>query len=345
MYKLLPFLLWASFSAFAQIDTIPPDGVLLNKGWKWHKGDQPEFAQLNFNDSNWKTIDPTKDIHDFAELFDSQIRWLRLTFKINHKPTFPLGLSVNQATGSEVYLNGKLLERLGQLSPIHAQDPLDSPFYIPIDSAGTYELAVRLAIQPRIHYTRLYALTQNNLFSARLVNLVATQNAQRQFRVYYTGLEIFKIGLLFMLFVLHLAFYLYEKDHKTHLLLTAYFFGAFMQYVFKIIGQNHSSVEARYWYLNLSIWSSIVGAMFAMWAFYKLSKTKFDHFFTIAVFSNLIGGVLSTVIYGMLWSILSFLNATLNFLVVLRLTRIGLKAQNKGFIILGVAVMLSSLST
>jgi two-component system, NtrC family, sensor kinase len=327
-----------------RIDSLPKQGSLLDKGWKWHTGDNPNFAKIDFDDSKWESIDPTKDIHEFPALFDSQVRWLRLTLHVIQQLPHPLGLSVNQATGSQVYLNGKLIQTIGQVDTpyVQAQDPLDYPFYLPIDSAGTYHLAVRLAVQPRIHYTRLYALTQNNVFNARLVDLVKTQNGQRDFRVYYTGLEVFKIGLLFMLFVLHLSFYLYEKSNKTHLFLSIYFLGAFMQYVFKIIGQNTFSVEARYWYLNFSTWSVIIGTLFALWSFYRLSKTRFDVYFIIVLATNIVGGVLSSITYGMLWSIMSFASALINFLVTLRLTRIGLKKKDKGFIVLGVAVMLSS---
>lgn len=345
-YVLIVFL---PFSTTAQsifrIDSLPPQGILLDKGWKWHAGDNPDWANPDFDDSKWQSIDPTKDIYDYPQLFGHNISWLRLTFHVTNPILQPPGLSVNQATASEVYLNGQLIHRIGQISSgnIRAEDPLDYPFYIPVDSAGTYHLAIRLVLQPHIRYTRLYALTQNNVFNARLVDLVNTQNAQRDFRVYYTGLEVFKIGLLFMLFVLHLAFYLYAKSNKTHLLLTVYFFGAFMQYVFKILGQNTFSVESRYWYLNISAWLAILGGLFALLAFYRLSKTKIDIYFKIAFFSNIIGAVLSSITYGMLWSILSLISAIINFLVTLRLTRIGLKNKDKGFILLGVAVMVSSL--
>ncbi len=350
-YILALLFLFCSLTTKAQkrdvliIDSLPPQGILLNQGWKWRTGDDPNWAKTDFDDSQWPGIDPTRDIHDFPEFFDGNVRWLRLRLKVNQQVSLPLGLSVNQATASEVYLNGKLIQTIGQVAApnFKAKDPLDYPFHLPVDSVGTYLFAVRLALQPHIHYTKMYALTQNNLFHAKIVDLVKTQNEQREFKVYYTGLEIFKIGLLFMLFVLHMSFFLYERSNKTQLFIGFYFLGAFMLYVFKIIGQNHFSVEARYWYLNSSMWISLFGGIFALVAFYRLSKTRLDVYFTIALLSNLIGGILSSTTYGMLWSILSLISGVINFLVILRLTRIGLKSKHKGFIILGVAVMLSSL--
>ena len=41
------------------IDSLPPQGILLNQGWKWHAGDDPDFAKPNFDDSQWEDIDPT----------------------------------------------------------------------------------------------------------------------------------------------------------------------------------------------------------------------------------------------------------------------------------------------
>ena len=341
----LALICTVGFAQVLQIDSLPPQGILLDKGWKWHAGDNPDFAKTDFDDSKWESIDPTKDIHDFPMLFDSKVRWLRLNFEVIQSPFQVLGLSVNQAGASEIYLNGKRIQTIGNIATdqIKAQDPLEYPFYIPIDSAGKYQLSVRYALQPNIHYTRVYGWTQNSLFRAKVVYLVPTQNIQREFRVYYTGLEIFKIGVLFMLFVLHLAFYFYQKNNKTHLFISLYFLGALLQYVFKIIGQNHLSVEARYYFINASFWASGLGQLFATTAFYQLTKVRIDFYYVIMIFTLMVMLLISSLTYGMLWGTLALLNAIVTFFITLRLTIIGLKKEIKGFNILGVAVMLSSL--
>ena len=86
MKKLTLFLILLSFNAFTQksevfcIDSLPTEGVLLDKNWKFHVGDNPDFAKPDFDDSTWTPIDPTKDIMDLPQIpKNGQIGWLRLT--------------------------------------------------------------------------------------------------------------------------------------------------------------------------------------------------------------------------------------------------------------------------
>ena len=98
MKNLLTFILltsislgsWAQKEAF-RIDSIPTKGILLDKGWKWHAGDNPDFAKPDFDDSKWESIDPTKDIMELPQIpRNGQISWLRLKFKID---TFSIPLT------------------------------------------------------------------------------------------------------------------------------------------------------------------------------------------------------------------------------------------------------------
>ncbi len=82
MKQLVIFLLFLSNYTFAQkseifrIDSLPTEGVLLNKGWKFHAGDNPDWAKADFDDSGWESIDPSKDIMDLPQLLKTDIGWL-----------------------------------------------------------------------------------------------------------------------------------------------------------------------------------------------------------------------------------------------------------------------------
>lgn len=119
MKLLLPLLLLLSFSSLAQqsalfvIDSIPKHGVLLDKGWRYKEGDNPDWAKSDFNDSSWESIDPIKELALLPHVFNHQIKWLRIHFEIKDSLPKLLGLAVNQAGASEIYLNGKLGHRFG----------------------------------------------------------------------------------------------------------------------------------------------------------------------------------------------------------------------------------------
>ena len=55
-----------------RIDRLSPQGVLLDIGWRWYASDNPDCTKPEFDDSQWDSIDPTKDI-----LALPQLRWPR----------------------------------------------------------------------------------------------------------------------------------------------------------------------------------------------------------------------------------------------------------------------------
>jgi two-component system, NtrC family, sensor kinase len=122
MKPLACILLLLSFNAFAQksnmfsIDSLTKEGVLLDKGWTFQAGDNPNWAKPEFDDSAWKGIDPTKDIMDLPQIQDGKIGWLRLQIKMDSSllPQ-PYTLAIIQAVASEIYIDGQLIEKFGEL--------------------------------------------------------------------------------------------------------------------------------------------------------------------------------------------------------------------------------------
>ena len=357
MKQLTLFLLFFSTYTFAQkseifhIDSLSTEGALLDKGWKYQTGDNLDWAKPDFDDSAWTPIDPTKDVAALPEIFNAQIKWLRLDFEVKNKLPNPLGIAINQAGASEIYLNGHLIHQFGHIdsdsTKVKAYDPLEYPIHFPADSIGQYHLAVRYALQPNIRYTNIFELTQNRLFKATLLNLVPTLNAQRNFRVYYTGFDIFKIGVYFMLFILHLAFYFYQRSNKTHLIIAICFLAFTVLFIFKIIGQNQFSVEYRYFNLNISNWSYSIGVCMLVYAFYRMAKVRLDNYYYAFVVLNLVSILVSSFTYGGIpWLPILFLTGNIfGFMIMFRLTRIGLKKEIKGFWILGIAIMIAFFGT
>ncbi len=70
-------------SAKAQDDTIQPfhittisnNGILLNKGWKYHVGDSTEWIKPEFDDRNWQSINPSIDIKYLPQVRNAKVCW------------------------------------------------------------------------------------------------------------------------------------------------------------------------------------------------------------------------------------------------------------------------------
>ncbi len=353
MKSLLYLFLLLSLSVSAQtafrraafrIDSLPKQGILLDKGWKFHAGDNPDWAKADFDDSAWESIDPTKDIMDLPQIFDSKIKWLRLSFEVKNKLPNPLGIAVSQAGASEIYLNGRLVHQFGHFdtdsTKVKAHDPLQYPIYFPADSVGKYVLAVRYALQPNIRYTKIYGQTKNHLFGVTLLNVVATLNAKRGFNRYYMGLEIFVVGVFFMLFVLHSTFYVFQKSNKTHLLFAVYVLGIIAVRIFKLIGENQFSVEYRYYTLNTSNCFLAISVLCLGGVYYRIANTRLDYYYYAFVAFQLIYVLVSAFNYGFPWqTILLLIGSIYGFIISIRLIRIGLKKEIKGFLILSIALL------
>ncbi len=107
----------ASGNTVLNIKSLPAEGILLNKGWKYHQGDNPLWAQATFDDHDWQAIDPTQDIYNLPQLWQTNIGWFRLHFSVdNVLSQQSLALLVQQTGATEIYLNGKLIQQLGRIS-------------------------------------------------------------------------------------------------------------------------------------------------------------------------------------------------------------------------------------
>src|SRR5437868_12328222 len=65
------------------LSKLPSEGVLLDKGWKFHTGDNPDYAKPDYDDKAWQSINPTLDIHDLPPVAKTGISWLRLHLVID----------------------------------------------------------------------------------------------------------------------------------------------------------------------------------------------------------------------------------------------------------------------
>ncbi len=202
------------------IDSLPPQGVLLNQGWKWHAGDNPNWANPTFDDRSWQAIDPTKDIMELPGVRQAGVGWFRLHLVI--KPsllTGSLACLISQTGASEVYLNGRLVQRFGQIDrfgkAIQTYNPRGVPVSLSSDGDSLQTLAVRFAYVNDLFYTTEF-IGENPLLQVWLNNVT---QAVRFYQFHLSGLPLdyAKSGIFFILAILHLAFYLYYPVQRANL--------------------------------------------------------------------------------------------------------------------------------
>jgi len=256
------------------VSSMPPEGILLNKDWKFQTGDNLDYAKPEYDDKTWQSIDPTLDIHKLPQIPGSGICWFRLLISVDASVLKnQLAVSIQQSGASEIYLNGKLIRRIGILSndikKVKAYNPLDKPISFPANKDSIQVVAVRYSLQPHIFYTTLWG--SGNPALKILIN--TTENAFDQYGK--TGKEIiWKIGIFSILSILYLAFFLSYPVQKVNLYFSSYAFAAVINQCISLYCLSSKYIELWFPLKNLQLITESFGNVMLLTAVYLLFKQQ-----------------------------------------------------------------------
>src|SRR5688572_421729 len=164
MKKLIAFCTCVFISFFCEAQEVfllqdPGNSlVVLDEGWTYQMGDQPEASRVDYDAQGWKPIRPNADIvESIPPDVKTGIGWMRLRFKVTgDAQKHQLAIMIRQVVASEIFLNGKSIAHYGVVSAnpseIVAYDPLLEPVQLDISNDSIQVLAVRFAVQPGIRY-------------------------------------------------------------------------------------------------------------------------------------------------------------------------------------------------
>ena len=344
-----------------RVDSIPQQGILLDKGWKWHAGDNPDFAKPVLDDSKWERIDPTKLMDDLPQVKKAGIGWLRIHLHVDSslKNTI-LSLQTNQVLAAEFYQNGIFIGNLGIVSsnPKEVQGFFSMDYYKPVIHLYTGDktkqvLAVRFAYQNVIIYQRskdskalglgikLFRTEPKNPEKRDAFHL---NNYEQRGDFDATSLDSFKTGLFFILSVLHLFFYFLYRYQKANL-----FFG--LGCLFLFIFFLYQSIVYKYVYyvsdfenfFNVYFLIRLSGYIFLLIAVYLIFSVRLGFIFSflaLMVFVIIFIRYFSSQIASYINSIpLQIVASSLIFLDVARVSTLAVQRKKEGsLIILGGAI-------
>jgi two-component system, NtrC family, sensor kinase len=231
------FLLFTFFISKSQslisIDSIPPTGLVLQNNWKWHAGDNPAWADPEFDDHDWSEVKPTQDVNAIPQLTQKGIGWFRATLEFSPLVAQKLTtLQISQSVASEIYINGLLARKIGNIDS--NPDLVKAVNIFRINSIGLpysasypfVQISIRVGYERNSFYNRV-GFNKNHCFRAIIVeteNANATSSYFRQ-QTYYGW---FQVGVFFILTFLHIAFYFLYPSQRANLYFsgTTFFLGA-----------------------------------------------------------------------------------------------------------------------
>ena len=270
-----------SFHVFP-LNNLPPGGVLLDKGWKFQVGDNPDYAKPDYDDRTWQSINPTLDIHDsLPQIPKSGIVWFRLSISVDSTVLQnQLALVFQQSGGSEIFLNGVLLYRFGIVrknpKEVRAYDPLSRPVLFPVFNNGRQVLAVRYALEPGVLYTTMFETTNPALW-IKIKNLNTAIDYHKWELSIFLTFSVFIIGVFALAIILHLAFYAFYPQQKANLSFTFFALFFLIQNIVRIWGfVDGNEVSSKFYVANLCFALILVSDLFLLTAIHQLSDQKKD---------------------------------------------------------------------
>ncbi len=121
--------------------------VELFEGWKYKIGDDTTWADLAYDDSEWKNINPQLNKEDFEKLEWTGNIWFRNEIHVDSSLwNIVFGLNFYCTGAAEVYLNGRLLYKYGTVGTSKETEEIfldRNPRHILFDKKQIQSLAVR----------------------------------------------------------------------------------------------------------------------------------------------------------------------------------------------------------
>ncbi len=278
------------------LDSLQAQGILLNKGWKFHSGDNPEWAKPNFDDSKWEDIDPTFELYYLPQIRKESIGWFRIELNVDSSLlNIPLAFQINQSIASEIYLNGRLVQRYGTVSSIRQEvkslQPLNEPVGLQFKEPRQV-LAVRFSVQENLPYLKIaipYSVFQFRINDVRGAGRVGRIGNK------FPVLNAIYTGLFIVLTIIHLGLFLTYKKQKANLFFSiATLSGAIANSLFIIIHYNHDIAFRAYIALFDWIFLFTLTNLFLFIAIHSLfSRIRNIHFWIIVAYS-----IISILLWG-----------------------------------------------
>ncbi len=333
------FLLFLSIPIFAQksdtirIDSLPAKNIRLDKGWKWHAGDNADWAKKDFDDSAWDTINLKKPINAQKQITDAEIAWFRLTVLSDSLVTNKvLCFLVKQAGASEIYLNGQLLRTIGVVSKDASKEKIQTsvwgiPTYFTFNRSGKQVFAVKYSFSKGNKILPFGITGNTETFGAAIVKpdgyWSKTMNTASFTVAYHMSLA----GLFLMMSALHFILFLYNRTKSINRIFAITLFLAFLHFTMGyFMNVTVNSIHADY-YTFIYIISIIVYICLLCYTLITYLEQEKTIYFWMLFTSYIVIGLLAVVISAN-WILYAYIIIVL--LLLIEVFRVIIKSKKTG---------------
>ena len=342
IFVLITYISFAQQKRSWHFNNLGGSGVILNEGWKYKVGDDISWANQNYDDTSWENIDPTKDVTDLPQIQHGKIGWLRLHINIDSSLTNKqFGINIIQFIASEVFINGQLVQKYGQLdtTDVHA-NYVHENIILPRNTPKIV-ISVRFAYQKSLLYNRFGAMP-NSCFGARLALIKNPLESDENWDI-GNAFNFITVGLFLMMFIFHFALYLMFPAKKNNL----YFSGLALFYIIFILSWSIyyftspiEKVELLMYFGIFRMMTFIITFVLLLIALYNIFDFKKDIIFWIVIGLNtlLLFNYLFISNFHVPFTELTTRNVNLLACLYISIKAVLLKKVNAKFILIGTLI-------
>ena len=278
-----------------QLDSIPAQtGIILNEGWKFHVGDDPQWAKVGFDDASWKLVNPAAMLHKLPTVKKAGIVWFRLKMKVDSSlMNERLAMELNTQGASEIYLNGELIYRFGTVSSDYKEEQTrfitGRPFSLKLGNQVLQELAIRYSF----HRKNLYL----NIRRSACIRLILKENNQaftdylRQ-EGFWQNLRSIQLSFYLPLGFLLLFLYYSYRLKKEYLYLGIFSFCMFLGMAMRTLAETGTVNEVNICLLAVQLFWGAGLVILIHGTYILFNKTKSWAYFFIVLYALLIFPIL-----------------------------------------------------
>ena len=260
-------------------------------GWKFHQGNDPNWARPDVDVSEWQSLNPTEISNEMEDESGRIEGWFHLTFVLDDSfHDIPIAISRDLWAATDLYINGELYHSFGNTgNPYSAYNPvLKYPTPINLQVGEAYSLAIHFVDYQTTFTQRELQLKPQNL--TRFINLTGPEYLQRvtddirSAHVYGT----LSMSISFLLFILFWFLAFLNPEQKifkwiawmsTVILLSG--LASFYHYFYEL---NYDEEKLRFFFLILLLPISTLSCLFIL-EYALLSKiTRTSLLIAVSVF-------------------------------------------------------------
>jgi two-component sensor histidine kinase len=239
------FLIQFQASFYCQAQKPHLNGSLLKEGllelklkdsWRYHSGDNMDWASPDYDDTHWHNIDPYGlKVYEMPDSLWKGYGWWRTKFTIDSQLTKEIERLYFYSWGAaEIYLDGELIQSYGKFSKFGSDEQSYTPNYdgdrpLKIDPKGVHTLAIRFSNHAAKSNHEVFQFFSEILgFKIGFSTAVRVGFSDRRYANSLATLAVIAV-VLTLLLLLHILLYIkFRKDQANLVIIfiTLLFIGA-----------------------------------------------------------------------------------------------------------------------